>query len=234
MTVPDDIQLDKMHPIISDVVMSEAPPPTVTEDLPVTIATSTTIESTQTRINQSDFPEVKLDAMHPIISEAAVTANVTVTVTTEDKSTDDLMKTTSDELMTALEELNTVIGTSNTSSVGVVADHVSHAVKDKGSSRNSNISDSGSHDKGSRSNSRQSDHDNRGSRSNSRQSDHDNRGSRSSSRQSNTSSHDGRNKKSPPAESARALYNFSAQNVKYDYMLFIIAAYEISNVRSCY
>ena len=180
--------------------MSEAPPPpTVTEDLPVTIATNTTIESTQTKINQSDFPEVKLDTMHPIISEAAVAD----TMATEDKSTDDLMKTTSDELMTALEELNTVIGTSNTSSLGVVADHVSNVVKDK-SHGNSNRTDNGSHDKG--------------SRSSSRQSDHDNKASRSSSRQSNTSSHDSRNKKSPPAESARALYNFSAQNVKYDYV----------------
>ena len=194
--------------------MSEAPPPpTVTEDLPVTIATNTTIESTQTKINQSDFPEVKLDTMHPIISEAAVAD----TMATEDKSTDDLMKTTSDELMTALEELNTVIGTSNTSSLGVVADHVSNVVKDK-SHGNSNRTDNGSHDKGSRSSSRQSDYDNKASRSSSRQSDHDNKASRSSSHQSNTSSHDSRNKKSPPAESARALYNFSAQNVKYDYV----------------
>ena len=144
--------------------MSEAPPPTVTEDLPVTIATNTTIESTQTRINQSDFPEVKLDTMHPIISEAAVAD----TMATEDKSTDDLMKTTSDELMTALEELNTVIGTSNTSSLGVVADHMSNVVKDK-SHGNSNITDNGSHDKGSRSNSHQSDYNNKASRSSSRQ-----------------------------------------------------------------
>ena len=203
----DDIQLSKMHPIISGAVISEAPPPheDVTlppVDPPVTIATTTTMESTQTtRISQSDFPEVKLDTMHPIISEAAVNADVTVTVTTED---DDLMKSTSDDLLTALEELNTVIGPSHTSSVGMVADHVSSMVKDRShsSSRNSNISD-------------------KGSRSNSRQSDHDNRGSRSSSRQSNTSSRDNKSgsgddkrNKTPPAESARALYNFSAQNVK--------------------
>ena len=233
MTVPDDMQLDKMHPIISDVVMAEAPPPTdikVTSPSPVTITTTTTIESIQTttRSNQSDIPEVKLDTMHPIISEAAANADASVTVTTED--TDDLMKSTSDDLMTALEELNTVIDTSHTSSVGVVADHVSHAIKDK-SSYKSNISDTGSHGKGSRSSSRQSDRGSRsnshqsdqGSRSNSRQSDHDNRASRSSSRQSNTSSHDNRSgtvssedrhRKSPPAESARALYNFSAQSVK--------------------
>lgn len=187
--------------------MSEAPPAAaLTEDLPVTIATSTTVESTQTRISQSDIPEVKLDTIHPIISEAAVTRDATVTMATEDKGTDDLMKTTSDELMTALEELNTVIGTSNTSSVGMVADHVSLVVKDRSHDSGHNIAGNGIHDKGSRSNSRQSDHDNRGA-------------SRSSSRQSNTSNHDSRNKKSPPAESARALYNFSAQNVKYDHML---------------
>ena len=205
----DDILLDKMHPIISGVVMSEASLPhtddtSPPEDIPVTMVTTTTMESTQTTTSkQSDVvAEVKLDTMHPIISEAAVNADVTVTVTTED---DDLMKSTSDDLLTALEELNTVIGSDHTpSSVGVVADHVSNAVKDRShtSSRNSNISD-------------------RGSRSNSRQSDHDNRGSRSSSRQSNTSSHDNRSgssddkrRKTPPAESARALYNFSAQNVK--------------------
>ena len=211
-----------MHPIISDALMSEAPPATaLTEDLPVTIATNTTIESTQTGINQSDFPEVKLDTMHPIISGAVVTENATtITMATEDKGTDELMKTTSDELMSALEELNTVIGTSNTSSVGVVADHVSLVVKDRSHDSSHNVSDNGTHDKGSRSNSRQSDRDNRGaSRSSSRQSDRDNKGaSRSSSRQSNASGHD---KKSPPAESARALYNFSAQSVKYDYMFII-------------
>ena len=196
-----------MHPIISGVVMSEAPPPhadvtSPPEDLPVTIATATARESTQTTTSDhSDVAEVKLDSMHPIISEAAVNADVTVTMTTED---DDLMKSTSDDLLTALEELNTVIGSSHTSSVGAVADHVSNIVKDRShtSSRNSNIND-------------------KGNRSNSRQSDHDNRGSRSSSRQSNTSSHDNRSgssddrrRKTPPAESARALYNFSAQNVK--------------------
>ena len=198
-----------MHPILSDALMSEAPPATtLIEDLPVTIETSTTTES---RINQSDFPEVKLDTMHPIISEAAVN-NATVTTATEDKGTDELMKTTSDELMSALEELNTVIGTSNTSSVGVVADHVSLVVKDRSQASGHNVTDNGIHDKGSRSNSRQSDHDNKGA-------------SRSSSRQSNTSSHDSRNKRSPPAESARALYNFSAQNLKYDYMFIMLCAY---------
>ena len=186
------MQLDKMHPIISDVI-SKAVPPIVAEDTPVTVPTITT---TQTRVNQSDLPEVKLGTMHPIISEAADT---TITEETEEKSTEELMKSTSDELMTALEELNTVIGTSNP--VGAIAaDHVSTVVKDIHTS--SIISDgSGSHSKG--------------SRSNSRQSDRDGRGSRSSSRQSNTGSQDSRNRKSPPAESGRALYSFSAQNVKY-------------------
>ena len=195
MTVTDDIQIDKMHPIISGVI-SKPLPPIVTEDKPVTVPTTTT---TQTRINQSDLPEVKLDTMHPIISEAA---DATVTEETEEKSTEELMKSTSDELMTALEELNSVIGTSN--AVGAIAaDHVSLIVKDTNTS--DNVSDGGgSHGKG--------------SRSNSRQSDCDGRGSRSSSRQSNTGSHDSRNRKSPPAESGRALYSFSAQNVKYGYV----------------
>ena len=191
------MQLDKMHPIISGVI-SKAVPPIVAEDTPVTVPTITT---TQTRVNQSDLPEVKLGTMHPIISEAA---DATVTEDTEEKSTEELMKSTSDELMTALEELNTVIGTSNT--VGAIAaDHVSTAVKDTQTSNNIMISDgSGSHGKG--------------SRSNSRQSDRDGRSSRSSSRQSNAGSHDSRNRKSPPAESGRALYGFSAQNVKYAWL----------------
>jgi len=218
VTTAEDVRLDKMHPIISDAAMSEdVTPPTVnvispSENLPVTIATTTTVESAQTmtaKDNQSDFPEVKLDSMHPIISDAIKTDD-TVTTTTED--TDDLMKSTSDELMTALEELNTVIGTSNTSSVGAVADHVSHTIKDSSytTSDHITVSDTGNYD--------------RGSRGSSRQSNHSNIGSRSSSRQSNTGSHENRNgtdssedrhkQKPPPAESARALYSFTAQSVK--------------------
>lgn len=221
-TLAEDIRLDKMHPIISDAAMSDVvTPPTVniispSEDLLVTIATTTTVESAQTttaKDNQSDsdFSEVKLDSMHPIISDAIKTDDV-VTTTTGD--TDDLMKSTSDELMSALEELNTVIGTSHTSSVGVVADHVTHTIKDSshGSSDHINISDTGNYDRGSHGSSRQSNHSNV------------NIGSRSSSRQSNTGSHDNRNgtvnsedghkQKPPPAESARALYGFSAQSVR--------------------
>lgn len=57
VTTAEDVQLDKMHPIISDAAMSVAPPPAVniispTEDQPVTIATATTAESTQTSNNE--------------------------------------------------------------------------------------------------------------------------------------------------------------------------------------
>ena len=164
-------------------MISKAVPPIVAEDTPVTMPTITT---TQTRVNQSDLPEVKLGTMHPIILEAA-DAMVT-------EETEELMKSMSDELMMALEELNTVIGTSNP--VGAVAtNHVSMVVK--GIHTSSIISDgSNSHSKG--------------SCSNSRQSDRDGRGSRSSSHQSNAGNLESRNRKSPPAESERALYGSSA------------------------
>jgi len=55
----DDIQLDKMHPIISDAIMSEVvTPPTVNikSPSPVAIATSTTFEPAQTTFSYEPHP----------------------------------------------------------------------------------------------------------------------------------------------------------------------------------
>jgi len=236
----EDIHLDKMHPIISDVALSEGVTPTVsvtspTTDVPVTITTTEPVQTQPNTISlsQSDLSDVQLDKMHPIIS-GAINSDVSLTAEHVEKST-------SDEVMTALEELNDVIASTGHTpppSDNMITAAASGDVS-RSSSRHSNTSDSHrqtvtdtrDHDsRGSRSNSRQSNtsnHENKGSRSNSRQSNisnHENKGSRSNSRQSyhdnrasrgsSVGSEERRKRRSPPASSARALYGFSAQNVR--------------------
>ena len=250
----EDIRLDKMHPIISDVALSEGVAPTVSvtspiTDVPVTITTTEPVQTQPNTTSQSDLSDMQLDKMHPIIS-GAIGSDVAMTTAHVERST-------SDEVMTALEELNDVIA--STGHTPPPSDHVIIAATSgdgsRSSSRHSNISDfhqqtvtdTGDHDnrgtrsdgrqsngsnhenKGSRSNSRQSNHESKGSRSNSRQSNHESKGSRSSSRQSShdsrasrggggggssASSEERKKQRSPPASSARALYGFSAQNIR--------------------
>jgi len=231
----EDIQLDKMHPIISDVALSEGAAPTVSvtssiTDVPVTVTTTEPVQTQPNATSQADLSDMQLDKMHPIIS-GAIGGDVAMTTAHVERST-------SDEVMTALEELNDVIAsTGHTPPPDHVIITAASGDGSRSSSRHSNISDlhrqtvidTGDHDnRGSRSNSRQSNasnHENKGSRSSSRQSNHENKGSRSSSQQSNhdnrasrggssASSEERRKRRSPPASSARALYGFSAQNIR--------------------
>jgi len=233
----EDIHLNKMHPIISDVAVSEGVAPTIsvtspTTDVPVTVVTTKPVQMQPNTFSQSDASDVQLDKMHPIISEA-ISSDSTIT-------TEYVERTTSDEVMTALEELNDVIA--STGHTPPPSDHVITAAASgdgsRSSSRHSNVSDShlqtvtdisDHNNRGSRSSSRQSNtsnHENKGSRSNSRQSNisvHESKGSRSSSRQGNhhnrtsrgsSTSEERRKRQSPPAASAKALYSFSGQNVR--------------------
>ena len=86
MTAADDVQLDKMHPIISDAAISSAPPPPTVniispvddqppvDDQQVTIATST-VESTHTTSSYEPHPS---DATMVINEETATDEPVNI------------------------------------------------------------------------------------------------------------------------------------------------------------
>ena len=90
ISATEDIQLDKMHPIISDAAISAAPPPapvinviSPTEDQPVTVATIEPVESVP-----SYEPTETVPGYEPPSSDAAMVTTDKETPIEDDTSND--------------------------------------------------------------------------------------------------------------------------------------------------